>query len=150
MRVVVQRVASARVVVEGSPVAEIGSGLLLLVGVEEADREDDVSWLSAKLAKLRIFSDDAGVMNRSVVDVGGDVLAVSQFTLFASVKKGSRPSWSRAARGELSRPMFDRFVRQLEVDVGRKVATGVFGADMRVELVNDGPVTICIDSQSPE
>lgn len=150
MRVVVQRVASARVVVEGSPVAEIGSGLLLLVGVEETDREDDVSWLSAKLAKLRIFSDDAGVMNRSVVDVGGDVLAVSQFTLFASVKKGSRPSWSRAARGELSRPMFDRFVRQLEVDVGRKVATGVFGADMRVELVNDGPVTICIDSQSPE
>lgn len=150
MRVVVQRVASARVVVEGSPVAEIGSGLLLLVGVEEADREDDVSWLSAKLAKLRIFSDDAGVMNRSVVDVGGDVLAVSQFTLFASVKKGSRPSWSRAARGELSRPMFDRFVQQLEVDIGRKVATGVFGADMRVELVNDGPVTICIDSQSPE
>ena len=150
MRVVVQRVASVRVVVEGSLVAEIGQGMLLLVGIEEADSEVDISWLSAKLAKLRIFSDEAGVMNRSVVDIGGDVLVVSQFTLFASTKKGNRPSWSRAARGEYSQPMFERFVRQLEVDVGRNVATGVFGADMRVELVNDGPVTICIDSRSPE
>lgn len=150
MRVVLQRVASASVVVGGASVAAIGPGLLLLVGVEEVDGEADVVWLSAKLAKLRVFPDADGVMNRSIVDVGGDVLAVSQFTLFASVKKGNRPSWSRAARAELSQPLFDRFVRQLEADLGREVATGVFGADMQVHLVNDGPVTIVIDSRSPE
>ncbi|MFT3847522.1 MAG: D-aminoacyl-tRNA deacylase [Propionivibrio sp.] len=150
MRVVVQRVASAGVVVKGKPVAAIGAGLLLLVGVEEIDGEADVTWLSAKLAKLRVFSDEAGVMNRSIVNVGGDVLAVSQFTLFASVKKGNRPSWSRAARAALSQPLFDRFVQQLEIDLERRVATGIFGADMQVHLVNDGPVTIVIDSRSPE
>ena len=150
MRVVVQRVASASVVVDGATVAAIGAGLMVLVGVEESDSEVDVAWLSAKLTKLRIFSDEAGVMNRSIVDVGGEVLAVSQFTLFASVKKGNRPSWSRAARSDVSQPLFDRLVCQLEVDLGRKVATGVFGADMHVQLVNDGPVTIIIDSQAPE
>ncbi len=150
MRVVVQRVASASVVVDGAIVAAIGAGLMVLVGVEESDSEVDVAWLSAKLTKLRIFSDEAGVMNRSIVDVGGEVLAVSQFTLFASVKKGNRPSWSRAARSDVSQPLFDRLVCQLEVDLGRKVATGVFGADMQVRLVNDGPVTIFIDSQAPE
>ena len=150
MRVVVQRVASASVVVDGATVAAIGAGLMVLVGVEESDSEVDVAWLSAKLTKLRIFSDEAGVMNRSIVDVGGEVLAVSQFTLFASVKKGNRPSWSRAARSDVSQPLFDRLVCQLEVDLGRKVATGVFGADMQVRLVNDGPVTIIIDSQAPE
>ena len=150
MRVVVQRVASASVVVDGAIVAAIGAGLMVLVGVEESDSEVDVAWLSAKLTKLRIFSDEAGVMNRSIVDVGGEVLAVSQFTLFASVKKGNRPSWSRAARSDVSQPLFDRLVCQLEVDLGRKVATGVFGADMHVQLVNDGPVTIIIDSQAPE
>jgi D-tyrosyl-tRNA(Tyr) deacylase len=150
MRVVVQRVASASVVVDGATVAAIGAGLMVLVGVEESDSEVDVAWLSAKLTKLRIFSDEAGVMNRSIVDVGGEVLAVSQFTLFASVRKGNRPSWSRAARSDVSQPLFDRLVCQLEADLGRKVATGVFGADMHVQLVNDGPVTIIIDSQAPE
>ena len=150
MRVVVQRVASASVVVDGAIVAAIGAGLMVLVGVEESDSEVDVAWLSAKLTKLRIFSDEAGVMNRSIVDVGGEVLAVSQFTLFASVRKGNRPSWSRAARSDVSQPLFDRLVCQLEADLGRKVATGVFGADMHVQLVNDGPVTIIIDSQAPD
>ena len=150
MRVVVQRVASASVVVDGATVAAIGAGLMVLVGVEESDSEVDVAWLSAKLTKLRIFSDEAGVMNRSIVDVGGEVLAVSQFTLFASLRKGNRPAWSRAAGAEISRPLFDRFVRQLEHDLGRKVATGVFGADMKIHLVNDGPVTIAIDSRNPE
>ncbi len=150
MRVLVQRVASARVEVEGQVVGAIGAGLLVLAGVEAGDNEADLTWLSAKLTKLRIFPDEAGVMNRSVVDIGGEVLAVSQFTLFASVKKGSRPSWSRAARPEISQPLFDRFVRQLEQDLGRKVPTGVFGADMQVHLLNDGPVTIAIDSKNPE
>jgi D-tyrosyl-tRNA(Tyr) deacylase len=150
MRVLVQRVASARVEVGGQVVGAIGPGLLVLAGVEADDGEADLVWLSAKLTKLRIFPDESGVMNLSVVDTGGEVLAVSQFTLFASVKKGNRPSWSRAAPPEISRPMFDRFVRQLEYDLGRKVPTGVFGADMQVSLVNDGPVTIVIDSKNPE
>ena len=150
MRVVVQRVASASVVVDGATVAAIGAGLMVLVGVEESDSEVDVAWLSAKLTKLRIFSDEAGVMNRSIVDVGGEVLAVSQFTLFASVRKGNRPSWSRAAPPAVSRPLFERFVQQLERDLGRKVPTGVFGADMKVHLVNVGPVTIFIHSNDQE
>jgi len=150
MRVLVQRVASARVEVGGQVVGAIGPGLLVLAGVEADDGEADLVWLSAKLTKLRIFPDESGVMNLSVVDTGGEVLAVSQFTLFASVKKGNRPSWSRAAPPEISRPMFDRFVRQLEHDLGHTVPTGVFGADMQVNLVNDGPVTIVIDSKNPE
>ena len=145
-----QRVASARVEVDGVVSGSIESGLLVLAGIEESDCDADLAWLSAKLSRLRIFPDEAGVMNQSVVDVGGGVLAVSQFTLFASVKKGNRPSWSRAARSDVSQPLFDRLVCQLEVDLGRKVATGVFGADMQVRLVNDGPVTIFIDSQAPE
>ena len=147
MRVVVQRVRSARVEVSGEIVGAIGQGLLVLVGVEEADGDADVQWLSTKLTGLRIFDDEAGVMNRSVIDVGGDVLAVSQFTLFASVKKGNRPSWSRAARADISRPLFERFVHQLEQVLGHPVPTGVFGADMQVHLVNDGPVTLFIDSK---
>ena len=147
MRVVVQRVRSARVEVAGEIVGAIGRGLLVLVGVEEADGDADVQWLSSKLTGLRIFDDEAGVMNRSVIDVGGDVLAVSQFTLFASVRKGNRPSWSRAARADISRPLFERFVRQLEQVLGHPVPTGVFGADMQVHLVNDGPVTLFIDSK---
>lgn len=150
VRVIVQRVASASVTVGDETVGAIGAGLMLLVGVEEADSDADVRWLSAKLSKLRIFSDAEGVMNRSVSEVGGEVLAVSQFTLFASLKKGSRPSWSRAARGDISQPLFERFVRQLETDLGIKVETGVFGADMQVSLINDGPVTLFIDSQAPE
>ena len=150
MRVVVQRVVSARVEVGGETVGAIGAGLLVLAGFEEGDGDADLAWLSAKLCRLRIFDDAAGVMNCSVVDSGGEILAVSQFTLFASVKKGNRPSWSRAARPEVSRPLFERFVRQLESDLGRPVPTGVFGADMQVHLVNDGPVTIAIDSRNPE
>ncbi len=150
MRVVVQRVSSARVEVDGRVVGCVGSGLLLFVGIEASDEEADLAWLSAKIPRLRIFPDEAGVMNRSLMDVVGDILVVSQFTLFASVKKGNRPSWGRAARPEKSRPLFERFVSQLESELGRKVATGVFGADMQVYLVNDGPVTITIDSRSPE
>ncbi len=150
MRVVAQRVASASVVVGEDTVGVIDHGLLLFVGVEETDSEVDVNWLSAKLSKLRIFPDADGVMNRNVSEVGGQVLAVSQFTLFASIKKGNRPSWSRAARGDVSQPLFERFVRQLEMDLGIKVETGVFGADMRVSLTNDGPITLFIDSKAPE
>ena len=150
MRVIVQRVVSARVEVAGEVVAAIGMGLLVLAGVEENDGEADLVWLSSKLTRLRIFPDAAGVMNRSIVDVGGELLAVSQFTLLASLRKGNRPSWSRAARPEAAQPLFERFVRQLEADLGRQVPTGVFGADMQVHLVNDGPVTICIDSKAPE
>lgn len=150
MRVVVQRVKSARVEVGGEIVGAIGAGLLVLAGIEESDGEDDLRWLSAKLTALRIFDDEAGVMNRSVRDVGGEILAVSQFTLFAAVKKGNRPSWSRAARPEISRPLFERFVGVLEADLGRPVPTGVFGADMQVHLVNDGPVTLFIDSRDPD
>ena len=150
MRVLVQRVASARVEISGKVFGAIGQGILLFVGVEESDEEPDLAWISSKLAKLRIFPDHQGVMNRSVLDVAGEVLAVSQFTLFASVKKGNRPSWSRAAPPEISRPLFDRFVLRLEQELGRKVATGLFGADMQVSLVNDGPVTIWIDSKCPE
>lgn len=149
MRVVVQRVRQAQVEVAGAVVGAIGAGLLLLVGVEDADDQADIRWLSSKLVGLRIFDDAAGVMNLSVADAGGDILAVSQFTLFASVKKGNRPSWSRAARGEVSRPLFEQFVRQLEQDLGRPVPTGVFGADMQVHLDNDGPVTLFIDSKEP-
>jgi D-tyrosyl-tRNA(Tyr) deacylase len=150
VRVIAQRVASASVMVGEETVGAIDHGLLLLVGVEETDSEVDVNWLSAKLSKLRIFPDAAGVMNRNVSEVGGQVLAVSQFTLFASIRKGNRPSWSRAARGDVSQPLFERFVRQLETDLGIKVETGVFGADMRVNLTNDGPVTLFIDSKAPE
>lgn len=147
MRVVVQRVREAQVEVLGQIVGRIGQGLLVLVGCEERDGEEDARWLSAKLAGLRIFDDAAGIMNLSVRDVGGEILAVSQFTLFASVRKGNRPSWSRAARPEVARPQFEAFVRQLEADLGRPVPTGVFGADMQVSLLNDGPVTLLIDSK---
>lgn len=147
MRVIVQRVLSARVDVDDQVSGAIGPGLLVLAGFEDADGDEDLAWVSGKLVNLRIFPDEAGVMNRNVADVQGDVLAVSQFTLFASTRKGNRPSWSRAAAPEVSRPLFDRFVRRLESDLGRTVPTGVFGADMKVHLVNDGPVTLFIDSK---
>jgi D-tyrosyl-tRNA(Tyr) deacylase len=150
MRVVIQRVVSARVEVNAEVVGAIGAGLLVLAGFEEADGDDDLAWMSAKLARLRIFADQAGVMNLSVIEAGGEVLAVSQFTLFASTRKGNRPSWSRAARPEISQPLFERFVQRLEIELGRPVPTGVFGADMQVHLVNDGPVTISLDSRCPE
>ncbi|POA97806.1 D-tyrosyl-tRNA(Tyr) deacylase [Chromobacterium sinusclupearum] len=150
MRVLVQRVSRAAVTVDGRTTGEIGGGLLLLVGVEEADGTADIEWLVRKISQLRVFNDEAGVMNRSLQDCGGEALAVSQFTLYASVKKGNRPSYSRAARGEISQPMFERFVAELSAALGKPVPTGVFGADMQVSLVNDGPVTIWLDSRNPE
>ena len=125
-------------------------GLLVLAGFEEADTESDLAWMAGKIARMRIFSDQSGVMNCSVSEIGGEILAVSQFTLYASIKKGNRPSWSRAAKGEVSQPLFERFVEKLVLESGKPVATGVFGADMSLSLVNDGPVTICIDSRQPE
>jgi D-tyrosyl-tRNA(Tyr) deacylase len=150
MRVVVQRVSEAAVSVDGEVTGRIGCGLLVLAGFEEADQATDLEWMAQKLVRLRIFPDAEGVMNRSVVDAGGGILAVSQFTLYASTRKGNRPSWGRAARGEVSQPLFERFVAALTAALGRPVATGVFGADMKLSLVNDGPVTIAIDSRNPE
>lgn len=150
MRVVVQRVSAAAVSVQGRVTGQIGAGMMVLVGFEDADQDSDLDWMAHKLLSLRIFPDDAGVMNRSVIDRGGEMLVVSQFTLYASTRKGNRPSWGRAARGDVSQPLFDRFVARLATALGRPVATGVFGAEMQVSLVNDGPVTIAIDSRNPE
>jgi len=150
MRVVVQRVKNAEVAVGGVISGKIGAGLLVLAGFEDADTDADLEWMAGKLVRLRLFADEAGVMNRSVLESGGEMLAVSQFTLYASVKKGNRPSWSRAARGEVSQPLFERFVGKLAGQLGKPVPTGVFGADMQVSLVNDGPVTLTIDSRAAE
>ncbi len=150
MRVVIQRVRSASVTVDEAVVGQIGPGLLVLAGFEESDGEADLDWMVGKIVRMRLFSDEAGVMNRSVQESAGEILAVSQFTLYASVKKGNRPSWSRAARGDISRPLFERFVGKLTDELGKPVPTGVFGADMQVALVNDGPVTVSVDSKQPE
>lgn len=152
MRTVVQRVREASVSVNGQVVGQIdpGPGLLVLAGFGDEDKDTDLDWMVRKLIGLRIFPDDKGVMNLSVDEVKGQILAVSQFTLFASVKKGNRPSWGRAARGDVSQPMFERFVDLLSEALGRPVQTGTFGADMQVSLINDGPVTIVIDSKNPE
>lgn len=150
MRVLLQRVSSAAVAVNAQTVGQIGPGLLLLVGAEAEDGPADIAWLVGKISKLRVFGDADGVMNRSLLDTGGEVLAVSQFTLFASVKKGNRPSWSRAAPGLVSQPLFDAFVAAMAAEIGKPVPTGVFGADMQVSLVNDGPVTLLLDSRNPE
>lgn len=145
-----QRVSSAAVAVNAQTVGQIGPGLLLLVGAEAEDGPADIAWLVGKISKLRVFGDADGVMNRSLLDTGAEVLAVSQFTLFASVKKGNRPSWSRAAPGPVSLPLFDAFVAAMAAEIGKPVPTGVFGADMQVSLVNDGPVTLLLDSRNPE
>lgn len=150
MRVVVQRVNEASVAVDGRTVGRIGAGLLVLAGFEAADGEADLAWMAGKIVRMRIFADADGVMNHSVQEAGGEILAVSQFTLFASVKKGNRPSWSRAAPGEMSQPLFERFVEKLSGELGKSVPTGVFGADMQVSLINDGPVTISLDSRISE
>jgi len=147
---VLQRVKEASVTVDNEISRKIGPGLLVLAGFEESDIEADLDWMAGKVVRLRVFADADGVMNRSVQEAGGEILAVSQFTLYASVKKGNRPSWSRAARGEISQPLFERFVARLAAELGKPVQTGVFGADMRVSLVNDGPVTLVIDSRNPE
>ena len=150
MRALVQRVREARVDVDGSRVAAIGPGLLVLVGVAVDDTQADIAWLSRKLVDLRVFDDESGVMNRAVGDVGGDMLAVSQFTLHASTRKGNRPSWSQAAPPAVAKPMFDAFVSALAQRLGKPVPCGVFGAHMQVALVNDGPVTIMLDSRERE
>lgn len=150
MRVVIQRVREASVRVDGDICGKIGFGLLVLAGFEEGDSEADLDWMAGKLVRTRIFADDGGVMNRNVREADGEILAVSQFTLYASVKKGNRPSWSRAARGDVSGPLFERFVEKLSAELGKPVPTGMFGADMQVSLVNDGPVTLTIDSKNPE
>lgn len=148
MRVLIQRVASAMVTVDGKITGEIGAGLLLLVGVTHSDTEATEERMADKIVKLRIFSDEQGLMNKSVLDTGGAVLAVSQFTLYADAKKGNRPSYTDAARPEQASPAFDRFVAKLSARIGQTVPTGVFGADMKVSLINDGPVTIWLDSET--
>ena len=150
MRVVIQRVSEAGVTVDGKTTGRIKTGLLVLLGIEDSDGEEDVVWLSNKIVNLRIFNDEAGVMNRSVLDVNGGVLLISQFTLHASTKKGNRPSYIRAGKPGVAIPIYEKMIRQLEKDLGKKVETGVFGADMKVALLNDGPVTIVIDSKNKE
>ena len=150
MRTIIQRVANASVTVESKVVAEIQKGLLVFVGIEEADTQEDLDWLVTKITQLRIFGDENEVMNLSIQDVGGDVLVVSQFTLHAATKKGNRPSYIKAAKPDIAIPMYERFVKALESKLGKKVPTGIFGADMKVLLLNDGPVTIQIDSKNKE
>ena len=150
MRVVIQRVSTASLAIAGQTRAAVGIGLVVLLGIEETDSTEDIEWLSGKIVRLRVFSDEQGVMNRSVLEANWDILVVSQFTLFASTKKGNRPSYIRAARPEIAVPLYESFVRQLSADLGRPVHTGEFGADMQVSLTNDGPVTILMDSKARE
>lgn len=150
MRAVIQRVSSASVTVDGEKTANIGQGLLVLLGIEDADGKEDIEWLSKKMVNLRIFNDDDEVMNRSILDVGGEVIVVSQFTLHALTKKGNRPSYIKASKPDVAIPIYEAFVKRLEQDLGKEVGTGIFGADMKVELLNDGPVTILIDTKNRE
>jgi D-tyrosyl-tRNA(Tyr) deacylase len=150
MRAVIQRVSQASVAIGGQVKSQIASGLLVLVAVEEADTVDDIAWLAGKIVRLRVFNDASGVMNCSVQETGGGVLVISQFTLFASTKKGNRPSYSRAARSEVAIPRYEQFVAQLQTEMGRPVGTGEFGADMQVQLLNDGPVTLVMDTRARE
>ena len=150
MRVVIQRVSEAQAAIAGSVHAAIETGLLVLLAVEDADTEEDVTWLSGKISRLRIFDDEQGVMNRSVVEANGGILLISQFTLFASTRKGNRPSYSRSAAPEKAVPLYESMIRQLSLDAARPVRTGVFGADMQIKLTNDGPVTILMDSKQRE
>lgn len=150
MRVVIQRVKEASVIVEGTTISAIQKGLLVLLGIEASDTQDDIAWLVGKISKLRIFSDAEGAMNLSVQEVDGEVLVVSQFTLYASTKKGNRPSFIKAARPEVSVPLYKAFVQHMELVLGKKIPTGEFGAMMDVSLINDGPVTIIIDSKHRE
>jgi D-tyrosyl-tRNA(Tyr) deacylase len=148
MRVVIQRVSEASVTVDHSIITSIAKGLLVLVGIEDADTEEDTFWLSNKIINLRIFDDENGVPNISIKDIDGDILVVSQFTLQASTKKGNRPSYIKASKAEIAIPLYEKFVIQLSKDLGKKIQTGIFGADMKVALINDGPVTIIIDSKN--
>ncbi|MGE0771124.1 MAG: D-aminoacyl-tRNA deacylase [Cyclobacteriaceae bacterium] len=148
MIAVIQRVSQAAVTINKEVISAIESGLLVLLGIEDADTDDDINWLSSKIVNLRIFNDGAGVMNVSVVDQGGQILVVSQFTLHASTKKGNRPSYIKAAKPDVAIPIYERFLQRLRMDLGKPVSTGEFGADMKVSLVNDGPVTIIIDTKN--
>ncbi|WP_026728424.1 D-aminoacyl-tRNA deacylase [Flavobacterium denitrificans] len=150
MRIVIQRVSEASVAVDGQKTADIKKGLLILVGIEDADTQEDIDWLSGKIVKMRIFGDENDVMNCSVQDIDGDIIAVSQFTLHASTKKGNRPSYIKAAKPDFAIPMYENFVKTLEKEFGKKIQTGIFGADMKVSLLNDGPVTIVMDSKNRE
>lgn len=150
MRAVIQRVTEASVTIAGVVKDAIRSGLVVLVAVEESDTPEDIEWLSGKIVRLRIFNDENGLMNRSVQEIGGDILLVSQFTLFASTKKGNRPSFTRSARPEIAIPLYEQFIKRLEMDLGKPIQTGEFGADMKVALLNDGPVTIVIDTKNRE
>lgn len=150
MRTIIQRVSKAEVSINGKIKSEIGSGLLVLLGIEEIDTEEDVGWLTGKILRLRIFDDGNGVMNLSVSETGGEILVVSQFTLHASTKKGNRPSYIKAARPEKAIPLYEKFIQRLEQESGREIKTGEFGAMMQVNLINDGPVTIFIDSKNKE
>jgi len=150
MRAVIQRVQNARITIEYVQQKEIGKGLLVLIGIETADNEGDIEWLSGKISRLRIFEDHNGIMNLSVMDVGGEIMVVSQFTLHASTRKGNRPSYIKSAPPEIAVPLYEKFVRQMEKDIQRTVVTGKFGAYMKINLINDGPVTIIIDSKNRE
>lgn len=150
MKVVIQRVSQASVTIDSQIVANIQKGLLVLIGIEDADNQEDSIWLSSKIVNLRIFGDENDVMNLSVKDIDGDIIVVSQFTLHALTKKGNRPSYIKASKPEIAIPLYEQFVAQVEQDLGKKVQTGVFGADMKVNLLNDGPVTIVIDSKNKE
>ncbi|WP_425637604.1 D-aminoacyl-tRNA deacylase [Algoriphagus yeomjeoni] len=148
MIVVIQRVSEASVKIDGKIKAEISAGLLILVGIEESDSQEDIGWLSKKIVNLRIFPDENEVMNKSLLDINGEILLISQFTLHASTKKGNRPSYIKAARPEIAIPLFEQMIQTLELDLGKAIGTGEFGADMKVSLVNDGPVTILMDSKN--
>lgn len=150
MKAVIQRVSKASVTIEERKMASITRGVLILLGIIDEDTQEDINWLSNKIANLRIFGDENGVMNKSVIEVDGEAIVVSQFTLHANTKKGNRPSYIKAAKPEIAIPMYEAFVKQLELDLGKKVQTGEFGADMKVDLLNDGPVTIIIDTKSKE
>ena len=148
MIVVIQRASEASVKIEGKIKAEIGTGLMILLGIEEADGEEDIAWLSKKVVNLRIFPDENGVMNKSLLEIGGEILLISQFTLHASTKKGNRPSYIKAAKPDIAIPLYEKMISALETELGKSIGTGEFGADMKVSLVNDGPVTILMDSQN--
>ncbi len=150
MRVVIQRVSRASVTIDGNMQAAIGNGLLVLLGIEDADTNEDIQWLSSKTVNLRVFDDADGVMNESVKDKNGEILLISQFTLHASTKKGNRPSYIKASKPEIAVPLYEKMIQQLSADLGKEIRTGIFGADMKVELLNDGPVTIVIDTKNKE
>ena len=150
MRTVIQRVSQASVTIDGNMKSEIGKGLLVLLGICDDDNEEDIDWIVRKIVQLRVFDDENGVMNRSVTDIQGEIMVVSQFTLYASYKKGNRPSWLRASKPEVATPLYLLFCKKMSEALGKSVATGSFGADMKVSLINDGPVTICMDTKNKE